>query len=127
MKVQTGVRIESEVWAAYKAVCAREKLRPSRPIEDFLRLVVDDDSALSVLRMIREAARSRVDGIEAYARVLLDWYLHGKLWLSVSEKEESVEALLLDSLKVVVDPDLRRRIEEELVAHQRRISEKRRP
>ena len=129
LKVQTGVRIESEVWAAYRVVCAREKVHPGGPIGDFLGLVVDDDSALSVLRMMREAAKSRVEGLEAYARVLLDWFDHGKYWVkirSASEKDEdaAIETLLLDSLKVIVDPDLRRRIEEELIAHQRRISEK---
>jgi hypothetical protein len=129
MKVQTGVRIESDVWSAYKAVCGREKLRPSRPIEDFLRLVVDNDSALSVLSMMREAAKTRVDGFEAYARVLLDWYLHRKFWLTLrtsgdEDEDVPVETLLLDALKVVVDPDLRGRIEEALIAFQRGISEK---
>ena len=129
MKVQTGVRIESEVWRAYKVVCGREKLRPSRPVEDFLRLVVENDSALSVLSMIREAAKTRVAGVEAYARVLLDWYMHDKYWLTLrssddEDEEVPVETLLLDALKVVVDPDLRGRIEEALIAFQRRVSEK---
>ena len=129
MKVQTGVRIESEVWRAYKVVCGREKLRPSRPVEDFLRLVVENDSALSVLSMIREAAKTRVAGVEAYARVLLDWYMHDKYWLTLrssddEDEEVPVETLLLDALKVVVDPDLRGRIEESLIAFQRRVSEK---
>ena len=129
MKVQTGVRIEAEVWKAYKAVSSREKLRPSRPIEDFLRLVVDNDSALGVLSMMREAAKTRVAGVEAYARVLLDWYMHDKYWLTLrssddEDEEVPVETLLLDALKVVVDPDLRGRIEEALIAFQRRVSEK---
>ena len=107
-------------------VCEREKLRPGEPIEDFLRLVVDGDSALSLLRLMREAAKRRVDGVEAYARVLLDWYDHGKFWVhSVSGDEEvSVESLLLDALKVVGDSDLRAQIEEALKAHQRAILEK---
>ena len=126
MKTQTGVRVDREVWRAYKVVCEREKLRPGEPIEDFLRLVVDGDSALSLLRLMREAARRRVDGVEAYARVLLDWYDHGKFWVhSVSGDEEvSVESLLLDALKVVGDSDLRAQIEEALKAHQRVIYEK---
>jgi hypothetical protein len=76
--------------------------------------VVDNDSALSLLSMMREAAKSRVDGYEAYARVLLDWYTHGKFWINVSDDEVSVESLLLEALKTVADSDLRRRIEEAL-------------
>lgn len=125
MRLQTGVRVEAEVWQAYKAVCSREKLLPSRPIEEFLRLVVDGDSALGLLTLMREAAKSRVDGYEAYVRVLLDWYLHGKFWLNPSDDNEvSVESLLLEGLKIVVDVDLRRQIEEALIAHHRGVYKK---
>ena len=121
MKRQTGVRVEAEVWGAYRAVCTREKLRPSLPIEEFLRLVLENDSASSLLSMMRGMAKARAEGFEAYARVLLDWYTHEKFWFQVGEDEEaSVEALLLDSLKVVADSELRRRIEEALVAQQRK-------
>jgi hypothetical protein len=83
--------------------------------------VVNNDSALGLLRMIREAAKSRVDDYEAYARVLLDWHTHGKFWIQGAEDEVSVESLLLEALKTVTDPDLRRRIEEALTAQQRSI------
>jgi hypothetical protein len=72
MKLQTGMRIDAELWTSYRMVCSREKQRPSGPIEEFLRLVVDNDAALSLLRLMREAVKSRVDGLEAYARVRLD-------------------------------------------------------
>ena len=125
MKLQTGVRVEADVWQAYKSVCSREKLLPSRPIEDFLRLVVDGDSALGLLSLMREAAKFRVDGHEAYVRVLLDWYLNGKFWINPSDDNEvSVESLLLEGLKIVEDADLRRQIEEALIAHQRGIYKK---
>jgi hypothetical protein len=126
MKVQTGVRIDSEVWRAYRRLCARDKIRPSLPIEEFLRLVVTNDSAISLLSVIREATKSRVDGFDAYARVLLDWYTHGKFWISSLHREddEPIETLLLDALKMVADPDLRRKIEEALISDQRRIIEK---
>lgn len=69
---------------------------------------------------MREAAKARVEGHEAYARVLLDWYTHGKLWVhGLGEDEVSVETLLLEALKTVVDADLRRQIEEALIARQR--------
>ncbi len=121
MKRQTGVRVEAEVWAAYRAVCSREKLRPSLPIEEFLRLVLENDSASRVLSMMRGVARARAEGFDAYARVLLDWYTHEKFWFNAGgEEEASVEALLLNSLKVVADQELRRRIEETLVVQQRK-------
>jgi hypothetical protein len=124
MKLQTGVRVDAELWRAYKLLCRRDKLRPAQPIEDFLRLVVENDSALSLLRMMRGAAKTRVDGVEAYVRVLLDWYAHDKYWVKISDEDTSVESLLLDSLKVVANPDLRGQIEEALKAHQRGIYEK---
>ena len=120
MKLQTGVRVDAEVWRSYRMLCRREKLRASQPIEEFLRLVVENDSAQSLLSMMREAAKSRVDGFEAYSRVLLDWYTHGKFWFHVAGEETSVEGLLLDALKMIADPGLRKQIEEALVAHQRR-------
>lgn len=96
-------------------ICAGEKLRPCEPIEGFLRLVVDNDSALSALRIIREAVKTEVEGVEAYARVLLGWYKGGKFWVSDAVDDKSVELLLLDALKVVSSVDLRRQIEEVLI------------
>jgi hypothetical protein len=117
VKLQTGIRVDAGLWRAYREVCGREKLRPAEPVEAFLGLVVETDSALSVLRMTREAASARVGGWEAYARVLLDWYTHRKFWIDGSGDEDvSVEALLLDALKMVADRDLRRRIEDALTA-----------
>jgi hypothetical protein len=119
MKKQTGIRVEAELWEAYRELCRRQKLRPSQPVEDFLRLAVNEDSAVSLLRLMREAAKTRVEGHEAYARVLLDWYTHGKIWITGSGEEEvSVETLLLDALKTISDPELRGQIEEALTARQ---------
>ena len=124
MKLQTGVRVEAEVWRAYRMLCRREKLRVSLPIEEFLRFMVENDSALSVLGMMREVAKSRGDGYQAYARVLLDWYTHGKYWFPGGDDQAPVEPLLLDALKLVADAELRGRIEEALMSEQRRRNEK---
>jgi hypothetical protein len=114
---QTGVRVEAELWEAYRELCKRQRLRASQPIEDFVRLVVDEDSAVGVLRLMREAAKVRVAGYEDYARVLLDWYVHKKYWISTSGEDDlSVEELLLDALKTVVNPGLRRQIKKALTA-----------
>jgi hypothetical protein len=116
--------VEADVWQTYREVCSREKLRPSRPIEDFLRIVVDSESALGTLNMMREAARSKVDGLQAYAQVLLFYYTHGKFWIHDREDEVSVEFLLLDALKIVADKDLRSQIETALIGQQRSIDAK---
>jgi hypothetical protein len=124
MKLQTGVRIESEVWAAYREICSRENLRPSLTIEEFLRLVIETDSALSTLNIMRVVAKGQVGGFDAYVRVLLDWFTHDKFWFYVGNQEEqtSVESLLLDSLKTVSNSELRKQIEEALIANQRKKS-----
>jgi hypothetical protein len=117
VKLQTGIRVDVGLWRAYREVCGREKVRPGEPVEAFLGLVVDTGSAVGVLRLTRETASARVGGWEAYARVLLDWYSHRKLWVhGPGDEELSVEALLLDCLKMVADRDLRRRIEDALTA-----------
>jgi hypothetical protein len=116
VKRQVGIRVDAELWDAYRLVCGREKLRPAEPVEAFLGLVVDVDSALGVLTLTREAAKARVKGWEAYARVLLSWHAKRKFWISSSGEDESVEFLLLNALKMVVDPDLRRQIEDALVS-----------
>jgi hypothetical protein len=122
MKKQTGIRVESELWEAYRELCRRQKLRPSQPIEDFLRLAVNEHSAVSLLRLMREAAKTRVKGHEAYARVLLDWYTHDKFWIVGSGEEEvSVETLLLDALKTISYAELRGQIEEALTTRQRKM------
>jgi hypothetical protein len=97
--------IETELWEAYRELCRRQRLRPSQPMEDFLRLVVDEGSAVGLLWLMWEAAKARVEWHEAYARVLLDWYTPGKFLIDSSEDEElPVETLLLEALKTVADP-----------------------
>jgi hypothetical protein len=120
MKVQTGFRVEEKVWLAYRALCSRDKLRPSVPIEEFLNLLLENDSAEGFLTLMLGIAKANAEGLEAYARVLLTWYLAGKRYFNSARKdEESVEGLLLECLKVVSDPELRLRIEEALTAAQR--------
>jgi hypothetical protein len=122
MKKQTGVRVEAELWEAYRELCRSQKLWPSQPIEEFLRLAVEGGSAVGLLRSMRESAKTRAEGHLAYARVLLDWYTHGKFWVDgPGEDDLSVETLLLDALKTVADQELRGQIEEALMARQRRI------
>lgn len=116
MKKQTGVWIDAQVWSAYRSLCSREKLRPSEPIEEYLKLILQSGSALSVLNMMQGMAKARSQGLEAYARVLLNWYKDGRQWIPVSgEGEAHVETLLLNALMDVADPQLRRTIQEALV------------
>ena len=116
MKRQTGVRVDVEVWEEYKGVCAREELRPSGPIEGFLRVVLEDGSALSVLRLLRGAVKVRVESLDDYAQVLLSWYKGGRRWVYSEGREVSVDAMLLFVLREVSDPRLRKKIRKTLTA-----------
>jgi hypothetical protein len=65
--------------------------------------------------MMQHMAKARVQGLEAYARVLLSWYKDGRQWIPVSGGgEDHVETLLLHALTDVSNPRLRRSIEEAL-------------
>ena len=66
MKMQTGMRLEAEVWHAYRELCSRERLRPSMPIEEFLKLVLENGSALGFLGLARGAAKAQAEGVNAY-------------------------------------------------------------
>jgi hypothetical protein len=117
MKVQTGIRIEAEVWQAYKALCSGEHLRPSMPIEEFLKTAVDSQSILKILGFLRTASKSQAEGINANARVLLNWHKQGKHFFHAPGQDDSpVEGLLLEALKTVTDSELRQQIEQTLIA-----------
>jgi len=113
LKRQIGVRIDGLVWLAYRELCSRERLRPADGIEMFLRFVVGDGSVVSVLNWLKTAGK--VEGLEAYARVLLNWYAHGERWMYITDEDEApIEPMLLSALKEVSDPELRKEIEEAL-------------
>jgi uncharacterized membrane-anchored protein YjiN (DUF445 family) len=124
MKKQTGILIDSEVWNAYRGLCKREKLLPSEAITEFLGLVLRNGSPLAVVDMMQLMVKERTESLEAYARVLLNWYKNGKTWIHVTdESEAAVEPMLLQVLKDVVDPQLRREIEETLAFRPRRYKD----
>ena len=106
--------------AGVQSVCTREWMRPNMPVEEFLRFVLENDSASDFLASVRGATKTHISGFDAYARALLDWYLHGKRYFnSAGEEHASVEGLLLEALKVVSDSELLQRIEEALITAQR--------
>ncbi|MGB8781259.1 MAG: hypothetical protein WCD81_11515 [Candidatus Bathyarchaeia archaeon] len=108
--------IDAQVWEAYRDLCSHEKLRPSEPIEEYLRVILRNGSALTVLNMIQGMAKARSEGVEAHARVLLNWYTNEKHWIRVTdENDASVESMLLQALKEVADPQLRKEIQEALM------------
>jgi hypothetical protein len=108
--------IDAQVWEAYRGLCSREKLRPSEPIEEYLRVILQNGSALTVLNMIQGMAKARSEGVEAHARVLLNWYRNKKYWISAADDNDvSVETTLLQVLKEVADPQLRKEIQEALM------------
>jgi len=115
MKKQTGVRIESEVWQAYRASCGRDRVHPSQPIEKFLKLVLDNGSSQGLVTLMKGAAKVQAEGVNAYARILLNWYTHGKHWFhTLGEDDAPVEGLLIEVLKTVTNTELRQQIEETL-------------
>lgn len=125
MKRQTGVWIDAQVWDAYRELCDREKLRLAEPIEEYLRLVLQNGSALTVLNMMQSLAKTRSAGFEDYARVLINWHSKGQYWIRVTaENEVSVEHMLLSALKEVANPQLRREIREALMSEPREQAEK---
>jgi hypothetical protein len=77
--------------------------------------------------MMRGVERARSEGLEAYARVLLNWYANGRDWISVTDENEApTEPMLLQALKDVNDPQLRRQIEEALMIKPRKKASGRR-
>ena len=118
--------IDAKVWEAYRDLCRREKLRPSEPIEEYLRLILLNGSALAVLNMVKSMAKARSEGVEAHARVLLNWYMNKKYWISAADDNDvSVETTLLQDLKEVADPRLRKEIQEALMIRQLEQARKR--
>ena len=116
MKKQVGVRVDGAVWDAYKSVCAREELRPNEGVEGFLRVVLENGSALRVLRMLQGAVRARVESLDDYAHVLLTWYKRGERWVYSEGRQISLDTMLLSVLRNVSDPRLRSKIRRALTA-----------
>jgi hypothetical protein len=124
MKKQTGIRMDTQVWEAYRDICHRENLRPNEPIEQFLRLLLRDGSAPTVLNMVRSMTWTKPESFEAYARVLLNWYKNRQLWIHVTEETEApVKPMLLHALKDVADPQLREEIQETLMIKPHRLAD----
>jgi len=113
MKKQTGIWVDAQTWQAYRSLCSREKLRRAEPLEKFIRFVLRDGSALSVMNWLENA--DKAEGLEAYARVLLNWYKNGTWWINVTDEDEApIEPMLLSALKEVPEPGLRKEIEDAL-------------
>jgi hypothetical protein len=76
---------------------------------------LESGSAQAFLANAKVAAKSQTEGMHAFARVLLNWYSHGKrFYYVVGDDEVSVEGQLLEALKTITDSDLRRQIEQAL-------------
>jgi hypothetical protein len=127
VKKQTGMWVDAVVWEGYREVCRREKLRPGEPVEEFLGFVLRGGSALNALNMLRSMGEARRECFDAYARVLLDWLRKGVYSVfTANEAEASVGYMLLQALRQVADPGLRREVEEALKNSRSRVDEKER-
>lgn len=118
MKVQAGVRVDGEVWDAFKRLCKNEEVREGAMVEGFLNVVLECGSALSVLHMLRRAVRAGVEGFDDYAHVLLNWYRDERRSVYMDGREVAVDDALLLALKAVSDSRLRGEIREALVEKQ---------
>ena len=118
MKKQIGIWIDAAIWHAYRELCSKERFRPAKPIEKFLQFILHGKSVASVLNLMETAGKA--EGFEAYARVLLEWYRDGKLWMYITDEDEApIEPMLLEALKRVTDCKLRQEIEEKLIRNTR--------
>lgn len=127
VKKQSGMRVDAVVWEGYREVCRREKLRPGEPVEEFLGFVLQGGSALNALNMLRSMGEARCECFDAYARVLLDWLRKGVYSVfTANEAEASVGYMLLQALRQVADPGLRREVEEALKNSRSKVDEKER-
>lgn len=125
MKKQTGIWVDAPLWEAYRNLCSREKLRPSEPIEECLRLAVRNGSASNVLNMMRGTADAKAKGFEAYVRVLLNLYTHDRHFIEEGGgTPDAIEPMLLEALKSVDDAELRQKIEEAFADDLRKQKEK---
>ena len=121
MKKQTGIWVDGQVWRAYRDLCSTERLRPAEPIEEYVRFVLRNGSALAALNMMQGMEKAKSEGLEAYARVLLNWYANGRRWITISDESDApIEPMLLHALKDVGNPQLRREIEEALMTKPRK-------
>lgn len=117
MKVQTGIRINAETWRIYREICRTERIRPSEPIQKFISIVIQEESALSACRLLE----NRKQSTEAYVRVLLTWLRNGKRWIKTdinydgNERYISIEHLLLQALKNLKNKKLTQRVERALI------------
>ena len=89
LKKQTGIWVDGQAWRAYRDLCSHEKLRPAEPIEEFVRFVLRSGSAVAVLNVMQSMEKARSEGLESYARVLLNWYANGRSWISVTDESEA--------------------------------------
>jgi hypothetical protein len=116
MKKQTGIAVDALAWEAYRDLCRKERLRPGEAFEKFIQSCLDNESVSAVLNLLETMRRSRIEGLEAYARVLLHYLRKGWRFIEADgEDEVSVQAHLLDCLRSgITSVQLRLEIEEAL-------------
>jgi hypothetical protein len=71
MKTQIGVRIDSQIWINYKALCEKVNLRPNEAIELFLTVCVEKDNVNTVLNSLKSQSPSEKLACELKLKNLL--------------------------------------------------------
>ncbi len=53
LKTQIGIRVDSQLWENYKALCQEANLKPNEAIENFLRACLERGDVKSVLNLLQ--------------------------------------------------------------------------
>ena len=117
MKKQTGIAVDALAWEDYRDLCRKDHLRPGEAFEKFIQFCLDNESVSAILNLLETMRRSRAEGLEAYARVLLHRLRKGEYFIEADGEDHqiSVQAHLLDCLRSgMINAELRVEIEEAL-------------
>lgn len=111
---QVGWRFDPWVLDRFREVCRSSGFKPSRVVEEFMRVVVDVGDPRIVLDRVFRVSDFERRGVERQARILLSMLRRGVYWLYEGDESYSVEFMLLKLLPRIEDEELAREIEEEL-------------
>ena len=104
-------RFPPDVYSSFKKVVSKSGYTVTGAFTRFMTLCIDWDELVF-------PEKTGVEGLEAKARVLLDWYKRGSFWIAFETgKNLSVENQLLELLSKVEDKNLRDEIERTMKKH----------
>lgn len=112
MKIQTGLRLNQQIWINYKALCEKANLRPNEAIELFLTICVEKDNLNVVLNSLKSQNPSKKLALELKLKNLLldfEYYFRSDEKDGKTEEYYSVDSRLkciTEILPQISDPTL---------------------